>query len=103
MANENWMRTYTMRCGKMGKQGFEIGNVNSVTEDCLHVSFSVEKSSEESQSDKEKDREYPDLCFESRRVDGECRKGFHIEVVIQVVIEFFLILEQFIGKRWKFK
>ena len=47
MANENWMRTYTMRCGKMGKQGFEIGNVNSVTEDCLHVSFSVEKSSEE--------------------------------------------------------
>ena len=53
--------------------------------------------------DKEKDREYPDLCFESRRVDGECRKGFHIEVVIQVVIEFFLILEQFIGKRWKFK
>ena len=31
MANENWMRTYTMRCGKMGKQGFEIGNVNSVT------------------------------------------------------------------------
>ncbi len=51
MANENWMRTYTMRCGKMGKQGFEIGNVNSVTEDCLHVSFSVEKSSEESQND----------------------------------------------------
>lgn len=51
MANENWMRTYTMRCGKIRKKGFEIGNVNSTTEDCLHVSFSVEKSSEESQND----------------------------------------------------
>lgn len=48
MANENWMRTYVMRCGKMGKKGFEIGNINSTTEDCLHVSFSVEKSSAES-------------------------------------------------------
>ena len=51
MANENWMRTYVMRCGKMGKKGFEIGNVNSVAEDCLHVSFSVEKSNAESPND----------------------------------------------------
>lgn len=51
MANENWMRTYTLRAGKMGTKGFEIGNVNSITEDCLHVSFSVEKSSEESPND----------------------------------------------------
>lgn len=48
MANENWMRTYVIRCGKMGKKGFEIGNVDSITQDCLHVSFSVEKSSAES-------------------------------------------------------
>lgn len=48
MANENWMRTYVMRCGKMGKKGFEIGNTDSPTQDCLHVSFSVEKSSAES-------------------------------------------------------
>lgn len=48
MANENWMRTYVMRCGKMGKKGFEIGNIDSPTQDCLHVSFSIEKSSAES-------------------------------------------------------
>lgn len=47
MANENWMRTYVMRCGKMGNKGFEIGNIDSPTQDCLHVSFSVEKSSAE--------------------------------------------------------
>ena len=51
MGNKNWMRTYTMRCGKKGKKGFEIGNVNSTTEDCLHISFSVEKSSEETPND----------------------------------------------------
>lgn len=48
MANENWMRTYVMRCGKMGKKGFGIGNIDSLTQDCLHVSFSVEKSNAES-------------------------------------------------------
>ena len=48
MVNENWMRTYVMRCGKMKKKGFEIGNIDSPTQDCLHVSFSVEKSSAES-------------------------------------------------------
>lgn len=51
MANKNWMRTYTMKCGKMGSKGFEIGNVHSVEEDCLHVSFSIEKSSAESPND----------------------------------------------------
>lgn len=51
MGSENWMRTYTMRCGKMGSKGFEIGNVHSVEEDCLHVSFSIEKSSAESPND----------------------------------------------------
>lgn len=48
MANENWLRTYTMKCGKMGQKGFQIGNIHSNTEDCLHISFSVEKSSVES-------------------------------------------------------
>lgn len=47
MGNENWMRTYVMRCGKMGKKGFEIGNTDSPTQDCLHVSFSIEKSNAE--------------------------------------------------------
>ena len=51
MSNENWMRTYTLKCGETGGQGFEIGNVNSVTEDCLHISFSIEKSSEETPND----------------------------------------------------
>lgn len=51
MSNKNWMRTYTLKAGKMGTKGFEIGNISSTTQDCLHVSFSVEKSSEESQND----------------------------------------------------
>lgn len=48
MGNVNFYRTYTMKCGKMGHNGFVIGNVNSPTETCLHVSFSVEKSTAES-------------------------------------------------------
>lgn len=48
MANENFMRTYTMKCGRMGSKGFEIGNSNSSTETTLHVSFSVEKCDVES-------------------------------------------------------
>ena len=48
MANENFMRRYIMRCGKMGGRGFEIGNIHSAREDALHVSFSVEKSNAES-------------------------------------------------------
>ena len=48
MANENYMRTYTMKCGKMGSKGFEIGNLYSAAETALHVSFSVEKCDVES-------------------------------------------------------
>lgn len=51
MANENFMRTYTMKCGRMGKKGFAIGNLNDATETALHVCFSIEKSSEESPND----------------------------------------------------
>ncbi len=48
MANENYMRTYTMKCGKKGGKGFEIGNIHSDAETTLHVSFSVEKCDVES-------------------------------------------------------
>ena len=51
MASQNWLRTYTLKCGDNGGSGFEIGNINSNEEDCLHISFSVEKSSEESPND----------------------------------------------------
>ena len=42
MANDNFLRTYTMKCGKMGSKGFQIGNIHSATETALHVSFSIE-------------------------------------------------------------
>lgn len=48
MANENFMRTYTMKCGKKGGKGFAIGNIHSPTETTLHISFSVEKCDVES-------------------------------------------------------
>ncbi len=48
MANENFLRTYTMKCGKKGKKGFEIGNVHNSIEDALHISFSIEKCDVES-------------------------------------------------------
>lgn len=48
MANDNFLRTYTMKCGKMGSQGFQIGNIHSATETALHVSFSIEKCDVES-------------------------------------------------------
>lgn len=48
MANENFLRTYTMKCGKMGSRGFEIGNVHNAVEPALHVSFSIEKCDVES-------------------------------------------------------
>lgn len=51
MAKENFYRTYTMKCGKMGHQGFEIGNTSSSIEDCLHISFSIEKSTSETPND----------------------------------------------------
>ncbi len=47
MGKENWLRTYQMRCGEMGKKGFMIGNIDSPTQDCLHINFSVEKSNAE--------------------------------------------------------
>ena len=48
MANENFLRTYTLKCGKMGSSGFEIGNIHNAVEPALHVSFSVEKCDVES-------------------------------------------------------
>jgi len=47
VANENFMRTYILRCGKIGSSGFEIGNLKSSAETALHISFSIEKSDEE--------------------------------------------------------
>ncbi len=47
MANENFRRTYTLKCGKMGSKGFEIGNTKDTKETVLHLSFSVEKSDSE--------------------------------------------------------
>jgi len=48
VADKNFYRTYTLRCGKKGEEGFEIGNINNSNEVCLHVSFSIEKASVES-------------------------------------------------------
>lgn len=51
MANENFLRTYTLKAGKMGANGFQIGNIHNSVEDCLHISFSIEKSSSETPND----------------------------------------------------
>jgi len=51
MSNENFMRRYIMKCGKMGGNGFEIGNIKSAMETALHVSFSIEKSDSENPND----------------------------------------------------
>lgn len=48
MANENWMRRYILKAGQKGKKGFEVGNIQSATQDALHISFSIEKSDAES-------------------------------------------------------
>lgn len=48
MTNENFMRRYSMKCGRAGQQGFQIGNVDNVKDTALHVSFSIEKSTSES-------------------------------------------------------
>lgn len=48
---DNFHRTYTLKAGKMGETGFEIGNVDGVQVDCLHISFSIEKSSSKSPND----------------------------------------------------
>jgi hypothetical protein len=47
MSNENFMRRYMMKAGPMNSKGFEIGNMESVTQTALHISFSVEKSDAE--------------------------------------------------------
>lgn len=49
MATEkNWLRTYTLKAGKQGTKGFEIGNTGDVDQTVLHISFSCEKSDKES-------------------------------------------------------
>lgn len=47
MENRNFIRTYTMKCGKPGEKGFEIGNIHDPKETALHISFSIEKSDAE--------------------------------------------------------
>lgn len=51
MGNENFMRSYTLRAGRRGRTGFEIGNTGSTAQEALHVSFSIEKSNAESPND----------------------------------------------------
>lgn len=51
MADENFMRRYTLKAGRKGKKGFEIGNITSATQEALHVSFSIEKSNAENPND----------------------------------------------------
>ena len=48
MPDENFYRRYILSAGENGGSGFQIGNINSATEDALHISFSVEKSDAES-------------------------------------------------------
>lgn len=48
MSNENFRRTYTLKCGKAGGQGFQIGNIHNAIDDVLHISFSIEKCDVES-------------------------------------------------------
>jgi len=48
MATEkNWLRTYTLKAGKQGADGFEIGNISNENQTVLHISFSCEKSEKE--------------------------------------------------------
>ena len=51
MASENWLRTYSLRAGPKGGSGFEIGNKGTPNEECLHISFSADKSNAESPND----------------------------------------------------
>ncbi len=44
---KNWLRTYTLKAGKQGADGFEIGNTNDINQTVLHISFSCEKSEKE--------------------------------------------------------
>lgn len=51
MSDKNFMRKYTLKAGKKGKSGFEIGNVSGSTQDVLHIAFSIEKSNVENPND----------------------------------------------------
>lgn len=51
MSNKNFMRSYTLKAGRAGKKGFEIGNIKNEVQNVLHISFSVEKSNAESPND----------------------------------------------------
>lgn len=51
MADENFMRRYTLKAGRKGKKGFEIGNIKNASQEALHVSFSIEKSGATSPND----------------------------------------------------
>lgn len=48
MADENFLRSYTLKCGKMGGSGFEVGNRKDAVGTPLHISFSIEKCDVES-------------------------------------------------------
>lgn len=50
LKDENFMRRYVLRCGKQGKNGFEIGNENN-GDTALHISFSIEKSDSKNPND----------------------------------------------------
>lgn len=47
MAQENFIRRYLMKAGKMGHNGFQIGQTSDSNPHALHISFSVEKSTSE--------------------------------------------------------
>lgn len=48
MPDENFGRTYVLKAGPMKKKGFEIGNTTGeLSQDVLHISFSVEKADTE--------------------------------------------------------
>lgn len=51
MENENFLRRYILKAGGMGGSGFEIGNIESASQEALHISFSIEKSNAESPND----------------------------------------------------
>ena len=51
MAGENFLRRYTLKAGKPGTEGFEIGNITNAAQEALHISFSVEKSNTETPND----------------------------------------------------
>lgn len=42
MAQENFIRRYLMKAGKMGHNGFQIGQTSTENPHALHISFSIE-------------------------------------------------------------